>query len=150
MWTETRRKVLVKGAAKRSIVQDHGMGHQVLAKNLVNPEPPDHQVGGPRQKPKLGEFLGVIGEILEADTTAPVKQRHSGRRDLRAPAGGYTCGITQVREVVAQARRYSKEVFVPLSHPPGRTQFDFGEATVVIAGVTRKTAVAVITLPYSD
>ena len=39
---------------------------------------------------------------------------------------------------------------MPLSHPPGRAQFDFGEATVEIAGVRRKAALAVMTLPYSD
>ena len=152
MWTEIRRKVLVEGASKRSILRDYGIGHQVLAKILSHPEPPDHQAGGPRQKPKLGEFLGVIDEILEADTTAPTKQRHTGRRifERLRDEYGYTGGITQVREAVAQARRYSKEVFVPLSHPPGHAQFDFGEATVVIAGVTRKAALAVITLPYSD
>jgi hypothetical protein len=55
-----------------------------------------------------------------------------------------------VREAVAQAKAYSKEVFVPLSHPPGHAQFDFGEATVEIAGERRKAALAVMTLPYSD
>jgi transposase len=152
MWTEIRRKVLVEGASKRSILRDYGIGHQVLAKILVNPEPPDHQVGGPRPKPKLGEFLGVIDEILEADKTAPPKQRHTGRRifERLRDEYGYTGGITQVRDAVAQAKRYSKEAFVPLSHPPGHAQFDFGEATVIIAGVTRKAALAVITLPYSD
>ena len=120
MWTEIRRKVLVEGASKRSILRDYGFGHQVPAKILVNPEPPDHQVGGPRQKPKLGEFLGVIDEVLEADKTVPVKQRHSGRRifERLRDKYGYTGGITQVRDAVAQAKRYSKEAFVPLSHPP--------------------------------
>ena len=124
----------------------------MLAKILSHSEPPDHQVGGPRQKPKLGEFLGVIDEILEADKTAPTKQRHSGRRifERLRDEYGYTGGITQVREAVAQARRYSKEVFVPLSHAPGHAQFDFGEATVEIAGVRCKAALGVITLPYSD
>ena len=152
MWTEIRRKVLVEGASKRSILRDYGIGHQVLAKILANPEPPDHQVGGPRSKPKLGAFLGVIDEILESDKDAPTKQRHSGRRifERLRDEYGYTGGITQVREAVAQARRYSKEAFVPLSHLPGHAQFGFGEATVVIAGVTRKAALAVITLPYSD
>jgi len=152
MWTEIRRRVLVEGASKRSILRDYGIGHQVLAKILSHPEPPDHQVGGPRQKPKLGEFLGVIDEILEADKTAPTKQRHSGRRifERLRDEYGYTGGITQVREAVAQARRYSKEVFVPLSHLPGHAQFDFGEATVEIAGVRCKAALGVITLPYSD
>ncbi len=44
----------------------------------------------------------------------------------------------------------SGEVFVPLSQPPGEAQFDFGEATVEIAGVRVKAALAVMTLPYSD
>ena len=142
----------MEGASKRSILRDYGIGHQVLAKILSHSEPPDHQVGGPRQKPKLGEFLGVIDEILEADKTAPTKQRHSGRRifERLRDEYGYTGGITQVREAVAQARRYSKEVFVPLSHAPGHAQFDFGEATVEIAGVRCKAALGVITLPYSD
>jgi transposase len=55
-----------------------------------------------------------------------------------------------VRRAVSRSRHYSKEVFVPLSHPPGHAQFDFGEATVVIAGVEVKAALAVMTLPYSD
>ena len=57
---------------------------------------------------------------------------------------------SQVQTAVRRPRRYSKEAFVPLSHPPGHAQFDFGEATVEIAGVRRKAALGVITLPYSD
>ena len=53
-------------------------------------------------------------------------------------------------ETVALARQHNKEVFVPLSHPPGHAQYDFGEATAVIAGVTTKDALSVMTLPYSD
>ena len=48
------------------------------------------------------------------------------------------------------SRRVSGEVFVPLSQPAGEAQFDFGEATVEIAGVRVKAALAVMTLPYSD
>ena len=60
-------------------------------------------MAGPRPKPKLGEFLGVIDEILEADKTAPAKQRHTGRRifERLRDEYGYTGGITQVREAVA-------------------------------------------------
>jgi hypothetical protein len=39
MWTEIRRKVLVEGASKRSILRDYGIGHQVLAKILGHPQP---------------------------------------------------------------------------------------------------------------
>src|SRR5271167_4169703 len=151
-WTEIRRKVLVEGVSKRSIRRDYRIGSGALEKVLSNPEPLGYQVAHPRPKPKLGQFLGVIDEILEADKAAPPKQRHTGRRvfERLRDEYGYTGGITQVRVALAQAQRHSKEVFVPLSHPPGHAQFDFGEATVEIAGERTKAHLAVMTLPYSD
>ncbi len=41
-------------------------------------------------------------------------------------------------------------MFVPLSHPPGQAQCDFGEALVVIGGVQRKAHCFVPDLPHSD
>jgi hypothetical protein len=40
-------------------------------------------------------------------------------------------------------------VFLPLSHPPGEAQVDFGFAEVVVAGVPTQVAVFVLSLPYS-
>ena len=151
-WTEIRRKVLVEGASKRSIHRDYGIGHQALAKILSHPEPPGYQMAETRQQPVLGPFLGVIDEILTADQEAPVKQRHTAKRifERLRDEYGYTGCESQVRAAVRKARRYSKEAFVPLSHPPGHAQFDFGEAVVEIAGTRCKAALGVITLPYSD
>ena len=118
-WTEIRRKVLVEGASKRSILRDYGIGHQALAKILANPEPPGYQMTEARRKPVLGPFLGVIDEILAADREAPPKQRHTAKRifeRLRAEYG-YTGCYSQVQTAVASARRYSKEAFVPLCTP---------------------------------
>ena len=41
-------------------------------------------------------------------------------------------------------------MFVPLSHPPGHAQCDFGEALVIIGGVEQKAHCFVIDLPHSD
>ncbi len=41
-------------------------------------------------------------------------------------------------------------MFVPLSHPPGHAQCDFGEALVVIGGVDQKAHFLVLDLPHSD
>ena len=41
-------------------------------------------------------------------------------------------------------------MFVPLSHPPGHAQCDFGEAVAVIVGVERKVHHFVLDLPHSD
>jgi transposase len=40
-------------------------------------------------------------------------------------------------------------VFLPLTHPPGEAQVDFGEATVKLTGELTKVALFVMTLPYS-
>ena len=41
-------------------------------------------------------------------------------------------------------------MFVPLEHPPGDTQADFGEALAVIDGVERKAHYLAVDLPQSD
>ncbi len=152
MWTEIRRRVLVEGASKRSIRREFRIGSQTLAKMLAGAEQPGYRLAAPRAKPKLGAFLGVIDEILVSDRDAPPKQRHTARRifERLRDEHGYEGGESQVRAAVAAATRSSREVFVPLSHPPGEAQFDFGEATVVIAGERAKAAFAVMSLPFSD
>jgi hypothetical protein len=44
----------------------------------------------------------------------------------------------------------AKEVFLPLSHPPGEAQVDFGFAEAVIGGVPTPVALFVMSLPYAD
>jgi len=60
--------------------------------------------------------------------------------------GGYTI----VKDYVRAATLRSREMFVPLVHPAGEAQVDFGEALVVIAGVERKAHYLVMDLPHSD
>ena len=80
MWTEIRRKVLVEGASKRSIRRDYRIGSAALEKILANAEPSGYRQRTCRPKPVLGQFLGVIDEILIADRDAPAKQRHTAKR----------------------------------------------------------------------
>ena len=42
------------------------------------------------------------------------------------------------------------QAYVPLSHPPGEAQVDFGEASFYLDGVLTKAALFVMSLPYSD
>ena len=151
-WTDIRRKVLREGASKRSICREYGIAFETLQKILAHPEPPGYRQSVARLRPKLEPYLGVIEEILIADRDAPPKQHHTAKRifERLRDEHGYDGGITQVRKVVATHRRHSREVFVPLSQPPGEAQFDFGHATVCIAGRYAKAAFAVMSLPYSD
>ncbi|MBA4188752.1 MAG: hypothetical protein C0467_12205 [Planctomycetaceae bacterium] len=81
-----------------------------------------------------------------------MKQRHTAHRiwqrlrDEHAFTGGYTV----VKDVVRELKVGTKEEFLPLTHPPGEAQVDFGFAEVVITGVPTQVALFVMTLPYAD
>jgi len=63
---------------------------------------------------------------------------------------GYGGGYTVVKDYVRQCRARSRETFVPLAHPPGHAQVDFGEAVGVIGGVRQKVHFFCMDLPQSD
>ena len=151
-WTEIRRKVLVDGVSKRQVCRDYHIAFETLQRILAHPAPPGYQMVAPRPRTKVGPYLAVIDAILQADREAPPKQRHTARRifERLRDEHGYSGGITQVKVAVAQRRRHRRDVFVPIFHPAGEGQFDFGEAWAVIAGVAQKVAAATTCLPHSD
>ena len=55
-----------------------------------------------------------------------------------------------MKDYVREHHRRRREMFVPLTHPPGHGQADFGEARAVIGGVARKAHFFVFDLPHSD
>jgi len=55
-----------------------------------------------------------------------------------------------VRDYICAVRQHQCEMFIPLFHPPGHAQADFGEAFAIIGGVERKIHFLVIDLPHSD
>ena len=103
-------------------------------------------------RPKLDPFTGIIDAILAADRELPKKQRHTSKRifERLRDEHGFTGGITIVKDYVAKWRLRTREMFVPLRHPPGHAQVDFGEAIGVIGGVERKIHFFAMDLPYSD
>ncbi len=151
-WAEIRRRVLVEGLSKRAACREFDLHWSTLEKILDCGEPPGYQAARPRAKPKLGPFLKIITAILEADRSAPPKQRHTAVRiyhRLRAEFG-YRGGPSVVGDAVRAWHRRHAEVFVPIEHGPEEAQADFGHAEVVIAGQAVKAALFVMTLPYSD
>ena len=94
----------------------------------------------------------IIDAILEADGASPSKQRHTAKRiyeRLRAEHG-FAGGYTTVKDYVRERRQRRREVFVPLAHPSGHAQVDFGEAVAVIGGVRQKIHFFCLDLPHSD
>ncbi|MGH8328211.1 MAG: IS21 family transposase, partial [Steroidobacteraceae bacterium] len=63
---------------------------------------------------------------------------------------GYGGGLTVVKDHVRIARGRQRETFVPLSHPAGHAQVDFGEAIGVIGGIRQKIHFFCLDVPQSD
>jgi transposase len=93
-----------------------------------------------------------VDAILEDDRTAPVKQRHTAKRifERLRDEHGYGGGYTVMQDYVRQSRVRGRETFVPLAHPPGHAQVDFGEAVGLIGGVGQKIDFLCMDLPQSD
>ena len=106
----------------------------------------------PPWRPKLGEFTGAIDAILAGENGQPKKQRNTAKRifEWLRDEQGFTGKITIVKDYVARWRQRNQEVFVPLVHPPGHAQVDFGEALGVIGGGERKIFFLAMKLPHSD
>jgi transposase len=151
-WAEIRRRVLTGDITKREACREYDLHWQTLKKILAADEPPPFRPKVPRAKPRLGPFLPIIHQILEADRQAPKKQRHTAERIFQRlrDEHGYLGCASIVRSAVAEWKRTQAEVFVPLAHPPGEAQMDFGHAEVVVAGEPVTAAVFVLTLPHSD
>lgn len=150
-WSEIRRRVLVGEASQREILRETGMHWRTLQKILKHSEPPGYQQSKPRTKKKLAAYVGRIEQILKEDQAMPRKQRHTAKRIWeRLREEGFTGGYTIIKDTVRELTAHRQEVFVPLNHPPGEAQVDFGQALVKMNGVLRKVSFFVMALPYSD
>src|ERR671920_1388329 len=129
-----------------------GIDPKTVAKMLLFSAPPGYRRSKPPVRPKLDGLTGLIDRILEEDRGHPRKQRHTARRIFQRLKAehGFTGGETIVRAYVRERRLQGREMFVPLVHPPGHGQADFGEAVAVIGGVERRIHFFCVDLPHSD
>ena len=134
-------------------VEGIGLDRKTVRKMLSFSVPPGYRRRMPWRRPKLDAFTGIIDRILEDDRTSHHKQRHTAKRifDRLRDEYGFTGGYTIVKDYVRERRLRSREMFVPLHHPAGHAQADFGEAMAVIGGVARKKVhFLAFDLPHSD
>jgi transposase len=151
-WTEVRRAVLVEGISKRQACRRFGIHWDTLERILAHGSPPGYRRVSKAQQPVIGPWLGRLGELLDANRSLPRKQRYTVKRmwhTLRAEGfgGGYSTVKDAVRELRDQA---PKEVFMPLTQPPGEAQVDFGHALARMNGSLVKVAFFVMSLVHSD
>ena len=152
VYAAVRRFVFVEGRSRREAARVFGLSRETVSKMCRFSAPPGYVRARPAAKPKLGRLIGVVDAILEADRSAPVKQRHTAKRifERLRDEHGYAGGYTVVKDHVRRQKARGREVFVPLAHPPGHAQVDFGEAVAVIGGVRQKIHFFCMDLPQSD
>ena len=152
IYAAVRRFVFIEGHSRREAARVFGLDRETVLKMCRFSLPPGYTRTKPPEKPKLGPLLPVIDAILEADRDAPPKQRHSAKRifERLRDEHGFLGGYTVVKDHVRVCRARGRETFVPLSHPPGHGQVDFGEALAVIGGVRQKIHFFCLDLPQSD
>ena len=152
LYGRVRHACHVEGLSLREAARRFGIHRNTVRKMLAFAVPPGYRRRGPPARPRLGPFTAVIDRILDDDRSAPAKQRHTAKRiheRLRAEHG-FAGGYTTVKDYVRERRARVREVFVPLAHPPGHAQADFGEAVAVVGGVERKVHFFCLDLPHSD
>jgi transposase len=152
VYATVRQLVFNEGKSRREVARLLGLSRDTVRKMCRYAAPPGYVRTKPVERPKLGPLIAVIEAILEADEAAPPKQRHTAKRifERLRDEHGFTGGYTTVKDYVRVARVRRREVFVPLAHPPGHAQVDFGEAVGIIGGARVKLHVFCLDLPHSD
>ena len=138
--------------SERAAARHFGISRESVKKMLSFSVPPGYRRSAPVRRPKLDGFTEIIEQWLRDDLGQRAKQRHTAKRvfERLRDEHGFTGGYTIVKDYVREHRRRGREMFVPLHHPPGHAQADFGEATVFIGGVERTAHFFALDLPQSD
>ena len=152
LYGRVRRAVLVDGVSQRTAAREFGISRKSVRKMVLFSVPPGYRRQQAVKRPKLDPWVGVIDAIVEEDKARPAKQRHTAKRvfDRLREEHQFTGGYTIVKDYLRCAAQRGREMFIPLVHPAGEAQADFGEALAVIGGVECKAHYLVVDLPHSD
>ena len=136
----------------RAAALHFGISRDSVRKMLSFSVPPGYRRKAEIKRPKLDGFTEIIDAWLAEDQGRNRKQRHTAKRVLERlrDEHGFTGGYTIVKDYIRERERRGREMFVPLTHPPGHAQADFGEATIIIGGVEQKAHFFAFDLPHSD
>jgi len=134
------RLACANGMSVRQAAREFNVSRESVRKMLAFSVPPGYRRQKPVRGPKLEGFITIIEGWFEDDVKVLAKQRHTAKRmfDRLRDEHGFTGGYTIVKDHVREREQRKREMFVPLAHPPGHAQADFGEAVAIIGGVEQR------------
>lgn len=140
LFEQIRRAHERESLSIRELSRRFGVHRRDVRAALASAVPPPRKAQV-RSSPVLGKWKPTVDAWLEADKTAPRKQRHTARRVWQRLVEEHdvVVGESTVRRYVAEVRRRHEvplvEVMVPQHHPLGEeAEVDFGAVAVYLAG----------------
>ena len=146
-----------KGFSLRGIARHTGYDFRTVQK-YANKDDFNRSLEGNRGRPsKMEVYKEVIDSWLKDDLKNSPKQRHTAKRIYERlkeeyPESFKACSRT-VRDFVAKRKSclYQRnDTYLPLKHPPGEAQADFGEAKFIEKGREITGYYLNLSFPYSN
>jgi transposase len=147
------RQLRRDGLTIRQIAEQLHHSPKTILKAFARPEPEPYSRPESRTAPMFGPFRSIVDAILDADQTAPRKQRHTASQIHRRLVAeyGYLGSYDPVRRYLQQHRLSQRMTFIPLDHRPGiRAEADFGHIHVDFPDGRRPVPVLIVTWSYSN
>jgi transposase len=150
-----RRDKREEGLSVRALARRHHVHRRTVHQALASALPPPRAVPL-RAAPVMDPLRPIIRAWLSEDRAAPRKQRHTARRVWQRLVDEHHAGVAEVtvRRTVAALRRELEgdlsQVTIVACHPAGEeAEVDFGEATVILAGVPTTVRIFHLRLSHS-
>lgn len=145
------------GVPRAEIARRLGVSRNTVAKYAdMEDMSPAASVPAPRARRALEGHEAWLAATLEADLSAPRKQRHTARRlcDRLVAERGYEGSYSTVRRFARDWRLARSaggdEGYLELEWPAGTCQVDFGNFRAAVAGEQLDLKLLVCTLPHSN
>ncbi len=146
-----------KGKSLRKIAEETGHDFETVKKYTEKADFNLELKKKQQRKGKLDPFKALIDQWLEQDQKAKPKQRHTAQRvfnRLKELYGEeFNVSDRSIRKYVAQKKKElagGTDGYIPLDHPPGEAQVDFGEAQFIKRGKKYSGYYLNISFPYSN
>lgn len=138
MYEQIRQLYVHERKSQRAIANQLGISRTTVKKYCDGSQVPWERNGTSGRKPYVvtDDIVDFIKGCLKEDELENInKQKHTARRiyDRLVDELSFTGGESTIRQVVADFRKKTAKVYVPLSYEPGEAvQIDWGEATVYL------------------